>query len=31
MDEAKSAYRRSSELGYGGGKFELERLQRKRK
>jgi tetratricopeptide (TPR) repeat protein len=26
IDEAKAAYRRAAELGYGGGSFELERL-----
>jgi len=31
MDEAKAAYRRAGELGYGGGKYELERLQREDK
>jgi tetratricopeptide (TPR) repeat protein len=28
IDEAKAAYRRAAELGYGGGDFELERLAR---
>jgi hypothetical protein len=27
IDEAKDAFRRSSELGYGGGRIELERLE----
>lgn len=27
IDDAKAAFRRSSELGYGGGRFELERLE----
>ena len=34
IEEAKAAYRRAAELGYGGGTFELERLakpERKRK
>lgn len=31
LEDAEAAYRRSLELGYGGGRFELERLQRKRK
>jgi tetratricopeptide (TPR) repeat protein len=26
IEEAKAAYRRAAELGYGGGAFELERL-----
>jgi tetratricopeptide (TPR) repeat protein len=28
IEEAKAAYRRAAELGYGGGAFELERLAR---